>query len=831
MLVFFLLILLQSAAGRGISAYAQQTDEERTVRIAYPSQKRITDIDEDGQMFGYTYDYLLEVAQYTGWNYEFVQVEGTEGDQISTLMEMVQNGEVDLMGALMYNSAMDELYDFSGYSYGNFETVLQVSNDISNNVVIDASKNQLLRIALVSKNGRMAEDLKAYCQMNLITPVFLECVTEEEMMQAVRDGRADAFLNTSMNYVEGAKTVAGFSPRQFYFVTAEGDPSGLMGELKQAMAKIHEIDPYFQTALFERYFQSDAYSCIFSEEEKEYLEQAGEIRVGILTNRPPYQYKDENGEIRGIGISVLSHIAEITGLTFSYVEAQSHDELFALSAAGEVDILAGVPRDYVLSEQHGYSMVRPYATSQYVMLIHDRNGAGKIKGKRLALSDISTYEGYFVGNPVRFETVEDCVFAVKNGDADYTYVDAYTAQYYVNIYGFEQLKMVYQSHEPGGMCFALLKPLQKELYSILNKVILSLSEEEVAGIVYSNTILQQRHDISYFFRRYPLETGLIIAAVFMTAFLILIIFYFQRVRSAKNMTLQLQRHMQLFAVSNEAIFEYNYRTKKIMFNIPDDQGHSEKLFHFDFTKNSLDENEKRSCDNLLRLLNNSEQNVFEECLLGRDDKWHWYRVILERVKDDAGHMIYSIGRLYKIDEERRERDRLLARAQRDSLTQLYNVESCHERISQLLTELAQEERGALLLFDIDYFKDVNDRCGHMRGDEILCEVADILRENFQGENIIGRQGGDEFMVYLKSIDGNEALEDKCAKICDSIRHVVIDEGRMLSISMGVAFSSAHMKFETLYQNADQALYAAKRAGRDGFQIFRQHSSADEKSAL
>lgn len=71
----------------------------RVVRVAYPVQAGLTDFDEYGNYTGYTYEYLEEVAQYTGWEYEFVEVPGEIDESLSALLEMLQNGEVDLMGA------------------------------------------------------------------------------------------------------------------------------------------------------------------------------------------------------------------------------------------------------------------------------------------------------------------------------------------------------------------------------------------------------------------------------------------------------------------------------------------------------------------------------------------------------------------------------------------------------------------------------------------------------------------------------------------------------------------------------------------------------------
>ncbi len=89
-------------------------NDNRTIRIAYPIQKGLTEIDEQGNYYGYTYEYLLEIAQYTGWNYEFVQVPGDINESITKLMKMLENGEIDIMGGTLYNESLQKYIIMQG---------------------------------------------------------------------------------------------------------------------------------------------------------------------------------------------------------------------------------------------------------------------------------------------------------------------------------------------------------------------------------------------------------------------------------------------------------------------------------------------------------------------------------------------------------------------------------------------------------------------------------------------------------------------------------------------------------------------------------------------
>ena len=142
----------------------------RTVRVGYPIQTGLTGKDADGNYYGYTYEYREDIAQYTGWDYEFVEVPGDSDQSLITLLEMLRNGEIDLMGGMLYTQGMASQYDYSSHSYGVSETVLQVPIDSSQDFVINSLVPQTYRIAVLSQGTVRLKELQDYCAMNLITP-------------------------------------------------------------------------------------------------------------------------------------------------------------------------------------------------------------------------------------------------------------------------------------------------------------------------------------------------------------------------------------------------------------------------------------------------------------------------------------------------------------------------------------------------------------------------------------------------------------------------------------------------------------------------------------
>jgi diguanylate cyclase (GGDEF)-like protein/PAS domain S-box-containing protein len=171
-----------------------------------------------------------------------------------------------------------------------------------------------------------------------------------------------------------------------------------------------------------------------------------------------------------------------------------------------------------------------------------------------------------------------------------------------------------------------------------------------------------------------------------------------------------------------------------------------------------------------------------------------------------------------VTERRRTQAELIRLAQHDSLTGLANR---HMFRTHLGAAAAASDPVAVLLIDIDQFKDVNDTRGHPAGDVLLCQAASRLRGALRGEDILARVGGDEFAVIFSGV-GHEAVGRAAARIIAEFALPFDIEGAacICGASVGVALSEdAGCDPDQLMKNADLALYAAKAAGRGTFRFF------------
>ena len=170
-----------------------------------------------------------------------------------------------------------------------------------------------------------------------------------------------------------------------------------------------------------------------------------------------------------------------------------------------------------------------------------------------------------------------------------------------------------------------------------------------------------------------------------------------------------------------------------------------------------------------------------------------------------------IGKIIDIDEQKSREERLEIKATMDGLTRLYNKESAEERIGRLLQE---DLCGTLILLDIDDFKTVNDRYGHDRGDEVLRTVAGCLRDAFREDDVLGRIGGDEMLIYMRNSGEQELAVRKLEEVQKRL-NVLPEEWPRVTISAGVAcYPADGDDYSALFHAADQAMYTAKRSGKN-----------------
>jgi diguanylate cyclase (GGDEF)-like protein len=211
-------------------------------------------------------------------------------------------------------------------------------------------------------------------------------------------------------------------------------------------------------------------------------------------------------------------------------------------------------------------------------------------------------------------------------------------------------------------------------------------------------------------------------------------------------------------------------------------------------------------------------------VLCQDGSWKW---VLTRgmviSRDAQGQPLRMIGTHTDISQRKASEATIWQQAHFDTLTGLPNRRLLRERLAQELKKCRRDGlQLALLFIDLDRFKEVNDTLGHDRGDQLLAEAARRITHCLREVDTVARMGGDEFMVIvseLPQVAGLEAVLNKLLMALGQVFQLGLDQV-FISASIGVTvYPGDALETEDLLKNADQALYAAKGAGRNRFSFF------------
>lgn len=186
----------------------------------------------------------------------------------------------------------------------------------------------------------------------------------------------------------------------------------------------------------------------------------------------------------------------------------------------------------------------------------------------------------------------------------------------------------------------------------------------------------------------------------------------------------------------------------------------------------------------------------------------WCSINVTPIMED-GRPVKMIGVITDITDVKEKTDSLKEAARLDAFTGLYNKSYAMSAIKKALRG-SPSRPYALILLDIDNFKNFNDTYGHHEGDKILQAVSDRLKSSFGPNDIIGRFGGDEFIVLVREGSNDQRLRNQL----DGLKRYEIDHF-ICTVSMGVSFYPQDAaEFEILFRKADQALYRMKKRSRD-----------------
>lgn len=297
----------------------------------------------------------------------------------------------------------------------------------------------------------------------------------------------------------------------------------------------------------------------------------------------------------------------------------------------------------------------------------------------------------------------------------------------------------------------------------------------------------------------------------------------------EKLELEEERYRVATEISNDILFEYKMIEDVMIF--------ADKFSEL-YGKNSVITNFSKCNSEFLDCICQEDVGVFTEYTRAlrsgkemvesefrlRDETggYVWCHTRGKTIFDEGKRPIRVIGKVVNIDLHKKELQKLEYKAKRDPLTNVYNKNTTKDLIDQLIG-LNPGEHHVFMFIDIDDFKNINDTYGHLKGDHVLTYVINQIKEIFGEGEILGRIGGDEFVVFISNVEEVTIAKEKAGLIQKALGAVYEDEEDMISVSGSIGISiypQDGFNYNELLCSADKAMYQVKESGKDGYQLCR-----------
>lgn len=287
-----------------------------------------------------------------------------------------------------------------------------------------------------------------------------------------------------------------------------------------------------------------------------------------------------------------------------------------------------------------------------------------------------------------------------------------------------------------------------------------------------------------------------------------------------------QRYKAVVEQSNSVVFEYNIKTHDYFitnnfyeqFNL---SGNSADVFAVLMKQHRLHSDDKFKFERMIG-------DVYSKCgfreeelrIIDASDKYSWYSMKITTLSDTGTTPARIIGNISNIDSLKKSTIKLENQAQTDLLTNCYNRETSLAIIRNIIENKTEDALSALIVIDIDRFRDINDEYGHEVGDELLKLAAQMLKSQVRATDIVGRIGDDEFIVFLRDCSTVSQIVSKIESFIDKAHQLNAKGYNRVTLSIGAAMYPANSRdYDELYDMADKAVYISKTTGCDKYTMY------------
>lgn len=418
----------------GLPVSAKENDELKKVRVGYLIYEGYQEGEGDLHKTGYGYDYLQQVAYYAGWEYEYVN------GSFSDLMQMLKDGEIDIMGNISYTEERAKEIDYGSEEQGKEYYYLFVREDRPDIVATDPSSFNGIRVG-INKGSVQVELFEDWCEENGVACEVALYESSADRYEDMDKGNLDAIVSTDLagnnakNYKWHSVVKVGSSP--YYFAVNKRRPD-ILQELNDAATRILQSDWYYNEKIYLKYYGKETVSSSgLSTEESEWVKEKKVLQIGYMDNCLPYADRDdETGEITGLLPAFVEHIEKQYGIRVEMTMFDSYEEMQGALFDGTVDTIFPAYGDYWVAEENGFMITDPLAAS-YLMIAFS-GVYNEETSSVIAITDTNPMQQFYVkehypdAQIVKCGSMKECIKTVVSGKATGTLICSDTYYAYRN---------------------------------------------------------------------------------------------------------------------------------------------------------------------------------------------------------------------------------------------------------------------------------------------------------------------------------------------------------------------------------------------------------------
>ncbi|QHI71517.1 transporter substrate-binding domain-containing protein [Aminipila terrae] len=497
-------------------SYADEV-KKSPIKVGFFELDGFNDVDQDGNLSGYGYEYLMEISKYTGWKYNFIYyTEDKNGKHRLTYYEaldLLKQGKIDIMGSMRKTPERSDLYLYPIFPYNINYSCLSAASDNTKYTCSDFSSLDGVVIGTFRGSSR-DDEIKAFLKENGVKNYSLKAYdTMKQLKKALlKTHTIDLIYANNFRSIENERVLVRLNPSPYYFAMSKNNRENL-DALSSAVEQIEVNRPLFSKKLLTKYFQ-DSYSSQLklSPEELQYIKSNPVVRVAYDPYFAPFEYYDKSsGRVCGISADLLRLISKQTGLKFSYAPTTSYDSALKNAKKNHIQLIATFGSDYKWAEKHHSRLTTSYLDLP-VSAIYNK----KVKNYNDKSLSVAVEKGYFLTEKLKreklythyiyYDTLEECINAVDKGDADITFASTYSADYFLSHSYYSNLKMFTTYDLNYEISLAVTNTSDDLLYSIINKSLANIPRRSFDDIFYKNILFYKENaSLSDYITLHPYE--------------------------------------------------------------------------------------------------------------------------------------------------------------------------------------------------------------------------------------------------------------------------------------------------------------------------------------